>query len=135
MTFRHLLAIVSALALNGCQTAEHTQFTVPQQHIAELMSVLRSLGSRHNMVEKTRESQVPGTIVVMSQGDLSFTQLAARRYKGDILVDLFYRSAGVGGQLYRQLEPEVTQALEQLYSGRVTVEHDFRKIVPVYPHT
>jgi hypothetical protein len=69
----------------------------------------------------------------MSEGDLSFTQLGARRHKGEILVDLFYRSAGIGGQLYKQLEPEVTQALQQLYPGRVTIERDYRKIVPVRP--
>ena len=125
--------IFCAMGLSACQTAEHVQFNVPQERIAQLISALRSIGLRHNTVEKTRESEVPGTLVLMSQGDLSFTQLGARRYRGHVLVDLFYRSAGVGGQLYHQLEPEVTQALQDLYAGRVTIERDYRRIVPVRP--
>ena len=133
MNFARLVMIFCAMGLSACQTAEHVQFNVPQERIAQLISALRSIGLRHNMVEKTRESKVPGTLVLMSQGDLSFTQLGARRYRGHVLVDLFYRSAGVGGQLYHQLEPEVTQALQDLYAGRVTIERDYRRIVPVRP--
>ena len=133
MNFARLALIVCAMSLSACQTAEHVQFTVSQERIAQVVSALRSIGLRHNMVERTRESEVPGTLVLMSQGDLSFTQLGARRYKGHVLVDLFYRSAGVGGQLYHQLEPEVTHALEDLYLGRVMIERDRRKIVPVRP--
>jgi hypothetical protein len=131
MNFGRLVIIFCAMGLSACQTAEHVQFNVPQERIAQLISALRSIGLQHNMVEKTRESEVPGTLVLMSQGDLSFTQLGARRYKGHVLVDLFYRSAGVGGQLYHQLEPEVTQALQDLYAGRITIERDHRRIVPV----
>jgi hypothetical protein len=133
MNFGRLVIIFCATGLSACQTAEHVQFNVPEERIAQLISALRSIGLRHNMVDKTRESEVPGTLVLMSQGDLSFTQLGARRYKGHVLVDLFYRSAGVGGQLYHQLEPEVTQALQDLYAGRITIERDYHRIVPVRP--
>jgi hypothetical protein len=133
MNFSRLVIIFCAMGLSACQTAEHVQFNVPQERVAQLISVLRRIGLQHNMVEKTRESEVPGTLVLMSQGDLSFTQLGARQYKGHVLVDLFYRSAGVGGQLYHQLEPEVTQALQDLYAGRITIERDHRRIVPVRP--
>jgi hypothetical protein len=133
MNFSRLIIIFCGMGLSACQTAEHVQFNVPHERIAQLISALRSIGLRHNMVEKTRESEVPGTLVLMSQGDLSFTQLGARRYKGHVLVDLFYRSAGVGGQLYHQLEPEVTQALQDLYAGRITIERDHLRIVPVRP--
>ena len=133
MNFGRLVIIFCAMGLSACQTAEHIQFNVPQERIAQLITALRSIGLRHNMVEKTRESEVPGTLVLMSQGDLSFTQLGARRYKGHVLVDLFYRSAGIGGQLYHELEPEVTQALQNLYAGRITIERDHRRIVPVRP--
>jgi hypothetical protein len=69
----------------------------------------------------------------MSEGDLSYTELGARRYKNTVLVDLFFRSAGIGGQLYKQLEPEVTEALQELYGGQVRIEHDYQKIIRVYP--
>ncbi len=128
-----VLLIVIITALGGCQTAEHIQFTVPQQRITQLIAALRSIGLRRNMADKTRESEVADTFAVVSEGDLSFTQLGARRHKGEVLVDLFFRSAGIGGQLYKQLEPEVTQALQQLYPGRVTIERDYRKIVPIHP--
>jgi len=133
MNFARWIIIPCTLTLNACQTAEHVQFSVPTERIAQLISTVRSIGLRHDMVERTRESEVPGTLVFMSQGDLSFTQLGARRYKGRVLVDLFYRSAGVGGQLYHQLEPEVTHSLEDLYSGRVMIERDRSRIVPVRP--
>lgn len=128
-----MLLFVSIMAVTGCQTAEHIQFVVPQQRISELIVALRSIGLRHNMADKTRESEVADTLVVMSEGDLSFTQLGARRHKSEVLVDLYFRSAGIGGELYKKLAPEVTQALQQLYPGRVTIERDSRRIVPVRP--
>jgi hypothetical protein len=132
------LLLVSCLALvtlTGCQTAAYVQFTVPQTHQAQLISLLRAIGLRHGMADKTSESKAAGTLVFLSQGDLSYTQLGARRYKDTILVDLLFRSAGIGGQLYKQLEPEVTATLQRLYPGEVRIEHDYQKIVRVNPHT
>jgi len=71
----------------------------------------------------------------MSEGDLSFTQLGARRHGDAVLVDLLFRSAGIGGQLYKKLEPEVTQALQRLYPGQVRIEHDYSKIVRFNPNS
>jgi len=130
-----LLALVSLIAVSGCQTLGYVQFRVPQAHQTRLISLLRSIGMRHGMADKTRDSKASGTVVLMSEGDLSFTQLGARRYKDLILVDLLFRSAGIGGQLYKQLEPEVTQALQQLYPGHVRIEHDYGKIIRVHPNT
>jgi hypothetical protein len=87
------------------------------------------------MADKTSESKAPGTLVLMSEGDRSYTQLGARRHNGIVLIDLLFRSAGIGGQVYKRLEPEVTEALQQLYPGQVRVEHDYQKIIRVHPNT
>jgi hypothetical protein len=124
-----------SLILTGCQTAAYVQFTVPQTHQRELIALLRSIGLQHGMADKTSESKAAGTLVFLSQGDLSYTQLGARRYKDTVLVDLLFRSAGIGGQLFKQLEPEVTSALQHLYPGEVRIEHDYQKIIRVHPNT
>ncbi|HXI41992.1 MAG TPA: hypothetical protein VNH83_18555 [Bryobacteraceae bacterium] len=129
-----LLVAVSLVALSGCQSTAYVQFTVPQTHEARLISLLRSIGLRHGMADKTPESRASGTLVLMSEGDLSYTQLGARRYKSMVLVDLLFRSAGIGGQLYKQLEPEVTEALQQLYPGQVRIERDYQKVIRVHPN-
>src|ERR1700682_4011793 len=126
---------LTLVALTGCQTVAYVQFTVPQTHQAQLISLLRSIGLRHGMADKTSESKAAGTLVFLSQGDLSYTQLGARPYKDTVLVDFVFRSAGIGGQLYKQLEPEVTEALQQLYPGQVRIEHDYHKIARVHPKT
>jgi hypothetical protein len=128
-----LVGLLASIALTGCQTMGYVQFTVPQERQTQLITLLRAIGMRHRMADKTRDSKAPGTLVLMSEGDLSYTQLGARRYKNTVLVDLFFRSAGIGGQLYKQLEPEVTEALQELYGGQVRIEHDYQKIIRVYP--
>jgi len=133
---RRLFVICAvSLILTGCQTAAYLQFTLPQTHQRELVALLHSIGLRHGMADKTSESKAAGTLAFLSQGDLSYTQLGARRYKDTVLVDLLFRSAGIGGQLYKQLEPEVTAALQQLYPGEVRIEHDYHKIIRVHPNT
>ena len=130
-----LVCGLALVTLTSCQTAAYVQFSVPQAHQAQLVSLLRAIGMRHGMADKTGDSKASGTLVLLSEGDLSFTQLGARRYKDMVLVDLLFRSAGVGGHLFKQLEPEVTQALQQLYPGRVRIEHDYGKIIRVHPNT
>ena len=136
MTLLRLALIASTLlAFTGCQSGEYVQFVLPHSHEAQLRSVLRSIGLRHRMAEKTGASNAPGTIVFLSEGDLSHTHLGARRHGDVIVVDLLFRSAGVGGKLFRELEPEVTQALQKLYPGAVRIERDYRKLIAVHPNT
>ncbi len=115
------------MLLSGCQTWKHVQFIVPASGEAAIASALRSVATRHGMSDRTRTSKLPGTIVYFSAGDRNFTDLGARRHGDTLVVDLLFRSAGVGGDLFRLLEPEVQQALERLYPGAVRVIRDPKK--------
>jgi hypothetical protein len=130
-----LTFLVCVMFLSGCQTWEHIQFVVPASGQVAFASALRSVASRHGMTDRTRSSKARGTIAYFSAGDRNFTDLGARRHDGTFIVDLLFRSAGVGGDLFRQLEPEVQQALERLYPGAVRVVRDPKKLVPIPPQT
>jgi hypothetical protein len=58
----------------------------------KVRSLLRSIGMRHGMENKTSDSKESGTLVLISEGELSYTQFGARRYKDTIPVDLLFKS-------------------------------------------
>jgi hypothetical protein len=130
---RICIALVSVTLLSGCQTWKHVQFVVPASGEAALTSTLRAIAVRHGMSDRTRTSKARGTIVYFSAGDRNFTDLGARGHNDTLVVDLLFRSAGVGGDLFRQLEPEVQQALERLYPGAVRVVRDPKKLIAIPP--
>ena len=128
-----MVAAIAAL-LAGCQSWDYAQFVVPRSKADELRTALRRVAARHGMADRTSESTIPGTLVFFAEGDLSFTHLGARTHKDVILVDLIFRSAGLGGQLFKKLLPEVEQELQRLYSGSVRIERDREKMIAV-PNT
>jgi hypothetical protein len=125
------ITLVSVMLLSGCQTWKHVQFVVPASGEASLASALRSVALRRGMRDRTRASKTRGTIVYFSAGDRNFTDLGARKHNDTLIVDLLFRSAGVGGDLFRLLEPEVQQALERLYPGAVRMVRDPKKMVAI----
>lgn len=95
-------------AFAGCQSFDHVQFVVPHIHEDHLISSLHAI----------------------AKGDLSYTHLGARLYEEMIVVDLIFRSAGLGGKLFHQLEPEIEQALRDIYGSQVSVIRDRTKLLP-----
>ena len=128
---RVFICLVCVIFLSGCQTWEHIQFVVPASGQTALASAVRSVALRHGMTDRTQSSKAHGTIVYFSAGDRNFTDLGARQHNDTFIVDLLFRSAGVGGDLFRQLEPEMQQTLERLYPGAVRVVRDPKKMVAI----
>jgi hypothetical protein len=106
-----------------------TQFSIPDRNIPELIRTLRQIALKHDLKDYIQESQVPDTLVCFQQGDTSFTRLGARKYGGKILVDVCFRSAGIGGELYGKLRSEVEAKLRHLYGDSLSVEDNPQKII------
>jgi hypothetical protein len=125
------LTILLALAmLAGCQSFDYVQFVVPHIHEDKLLLSLHAIAKKHAMEDKTGESKVSQTLVLFNVGDLSYTHLGARLHEDLIVVDLIFRSAGLGGELFHQLEPEIEQALREIYGNQVSVVRDRTKLIP-----
>ena len=82
------------------------------------------------MHDKTGQSKVPQTLALYQEGDLSYTNIAARLSGDMIVVDLMFRSAGFGGKLFHELEPEIEQAMREIYGNRLSVLRDKTKLIP-----
>jgi hypothetical protein len=132
--FRIIVVLAALLTICGCQNMGHTQFAVPLSKEKELIAALQAIALANGMTDKTSTSSVPDTLVYWGTGDIHhFTDLGARKYGDQILVDLNFRIAGTGGDsLYRKLSPQVENALRTLYGNSVRIERDRSKIIPMH---
>lgn len=126
-----VLMVGLILCALGCQTVNHIQFIVPADRERDLIGALRVIAGGHQMSDKTLESHAPRTLVYFLKGDLSYTYLGARRHNDEVIVDLAFRSAGVGGDDFKKLQPEIEQALRKLYGDSVRVIRDRAKMILV----
>jgi len=119
------------LLLTGCQTLDSVQYIVPATREPELAVGLTDIATAHGMAVRTQRSVIPGTIVYFQLGDRTFTDLGARRHDGEIIVDLQFRAAGLGGKEYRKMKPEVANLLHNLYGDQVETIEDWNDQVPI----
>jgi len=65
----------------------------------------------------TEQSDIPDTLLYFSTGDATFTALGARHIGDIIVIDIFFRSAGLGGKKFRTMEKELDSALSKMYGN------------------
>lgn len=116
--------------LVGCQTGRQAQFVVPEQSVEVLVERLSKIATAHGMTNCMNTTRVVGVIVCFKEGDTSFTFLGARKKDSKMIVDLGFRSAGIGGKLFNQLHSEVGRDLRELYGSSVQ-EIDTSKMIPI----
>jgi len=122
---------LAAVLLVACQTFNSVQYHVPAQQEDQLVSRLSNLATEHGMTNRTAHSSVSNTLVYFKVGDRSFTDLGARKKDDGIIVDLYFRSAGIGGKEFRQLKPEVETILRDLYGKQFKTIRDRAKQIPI----
>jgi hypothetical protein len=83
------------------------------------------------MSDRIAESLVPETLAYFVEGDLSYTALGARIHEGVVVIDLVFRSAGIGGDRFREIKPRVVEELRAIYGADLAIEEDHGRMVPI----
>lgn len=133
MRTRTMFIAVLCLSLSACQTFGHIQFLLPDAQRSRLVEALGQLASSAGLADRREQSLIPDTIVYFAEGEQSFTEIGARMHEGKVVVDLLFRSAGVGGDLYRQLKPKLTDELRMIYGNDLVIVEDPVRMVPLSP--
>jgi hypothetical protein len=133
MRTRILLIAVLCAFLSACQSIGHIQFLLPDMHRSELVEALGRLASSAGLADRREQSLAPATIAYFVEGERSFTAIGARMHEGKVVVDLLFRSTGVGGDLYRQLKPKLTDELRKIYGEDFVIVEDPAKMAQQSP--
>jgi len=116
--------------LTSCQTYDHTQYHVPANYVTTLLPALIATAEKHGLQDMTEQSDIPDTLLYYSTGDASFTALGARHIGDMIVIDIFFRSAGLGRKKFRAIAKELDSALSKMY-GKALIRVSPNQYIPI----
>jgi len=107
------------------------QFTVPATGTDKLTERVKMIAVKHGMTDCMSSVEVNGATTCFKTGDASFTFLGVRQVGEFGVVDLSFRSAGVGGQLFNELRIELLQDLKVTFGTGGVEERDPKNLIPI----
>ena len=129
-----LLARLAALALcallAACQTFNSLQFVIPADRRDVVVAEVSRVAQAHGMRDCMPGSDVVGALGCFLSGDASFTFLGVRQVDDRLVVDLGFRSAGVGGELFHVLSEELRTRLRRA-CGAAAVQESPGQQIPI----
>ena len=108
------LAVAALCAwLAACQTMNSMQFAIPAERRDVVVAEVARVGQAHGMRDCMGGSDVVGATGCFLSGDTSFTFLGVRQVGDRMVVDVGFRSAGIGGDLYKVITEELRAGLRR----------------------
>jgi hypothetical protein len=111
--------------ISGCDTLNWQQYrvagvTVNSPDEVRISALLKKVADQCELVDITSKSRVPNTLVLYSQQNVtSFrTELGARYYQGDVLVDVYAGWGPPRNAKFKQTKGLVTSALTNEFASR-----------------
>ena len=112
---RAACALLLCAALAACQTWGQHQFVLPLAQRGAILAELQRVGAEHQMRDCLADAAPPHAVSCFIGGDASFTFVGAREARGQLVIDLSYRSAGLmGGSLYGAIVEDLRGRLRRL---------------------
>ncbi len=118
-------------SIAACQTFNQAQFTAPADHLERMTERVRMIAISHGMADCLSTSVVNGVTTCYKTGDASFTFVGVRRAESLAVVDLSFRSAGVGGELFKKLESELTEDFRKTFGDGAVQRRERATFVPM----
>ena len=132
MSRRLARAAVAALCawLAACQTFNSLQFVIPAERRDAVVAEVERVAQAHGMRDCMPGSDVVGAFGCFLSGDTSFTFLGVRQVDNRLVVDLGFRSAGIGGDLFHAMADELRAGLRQA-CGAAAVRESPGQQIPI----
>ena len=89
------------------------QFAIPAERRDVVVAEVARVGQAHGMRDCMGGSDVVGATGCFLSGDTSFTFLGVRQVGDRMVVDVGFRSAGIGGDLYKVITEELRTGLRR----------------------
>ena len=125
------LAVAALCAwLAACQTFSSMQFVIPAERRDAVVAEVARVGQAHGMRDCMAGSDVVGAIGCFLSGDASFTFLGVRQVGDRMVVDVDFRSAGIGGDLYKVITGELRTGLRRA-CGAAAVQESPGQQIPI----
>ena len=124
----HLMfGVIFFITITGCDTLNHEQYLIEQsrenvqsQDKLDVIYVLGDIANRFNLSEKTKESDVPNTIVYYEQLSDFPINIGARIVGSDIVIDCIQFHPGVGDSaMYSEVNNKLASALKTKFGNRL----------------
>ena len=123
------LAVAALCAwLAACQTFNSLQFVVPADRRDAVVAEVERVGQAHGMRDCMPGSDVVGAVGCFLSGDSSFTFLGVRQVDDRMVVDLGFRSAGIGGELFHVIADDLRTGLRRACGAAAVQESPGQQI-------
>ena len=125
-----LAAVALCTLLAACQTFNSLQFVIPADRRDEVVAEVARVARAHGMRDCMSGSDVVGALGCFLSGDTSFTFLGVRQVDDRLVVDVGFRSAGIGGELFQVVSDELRTGLRHA-CGAAAVQESPGQQIPI----